>query len=115
MTEPHHPQALIDDQGTTVDELIAPLVIAARTHGLTTRWSCQGGDEGPFAFAYITFPDIKEALEFQLQTAHNLDYRLGENLALTIMRPLGPGEGPGGKVTWPPELTEFLIKGWASA
>jgi hypothetical protein len=107
-----HPQVPIDTEGTLCDEKIAPIVAAARRHGLITRWSCQGGDEDPFQLAYLTFPDVKDALEFLLQSAHNLDYQIAEKLVLSVHRPLSLNEGPGGRVTWHPEFTDTLIRAW---
>ena len=88
-----HPQIEIDG-GIMVDEQIAPLVALAIRYGVTTRWSCQGGDDPPFDLAYITFPDLKDAVEFLAQTAQLMDYEVGDKMALSIHRELGPGEGP---------------------
>lgn len=108
-----HPQ--IEVNGIWVDEKIAPLVAQAHKMGIATRWSCQGGDESPYALAYITFPLIDDAVEFLKATNHQLDYCLGDNLALSQHRELSMGEGPGGKITWHPHNTPKLIDAWRQA
>jgi hypothetical protein len=105
-----HPQ--IEVNGIWVDEKIAPLIAQAHKMGISTRWSCQGGDDPPYALAYITFPKIADAVEFLTATAHNMDYAIGDNLALSVHRELAMGEGPGGKVTWHPHNTPRLIDAW---
>lgn len=111
MTSPVHPQVSIDDEGTTADELIAPLVKAARQHGLACHGSCQGGGQGDYALAYIVFCTYREAVEFLAQTGVLLDYQIGDKVALSIHRPLA-GSTPGGKVIWHPDLTPALIAAW---
>ena len=106
-----HPQVLIDTEGTLCDELIAPLVKAVRQHGLACHGSCQGGEEGDFALAYIVFCTAKEAFEFMLQTAHLLDYQIGDKVAMSIHRPLA-GSTPGGKAIWHPDYTHTLVAAW---
>lgn len=111
MTQTVHPQVLIDPDGTTVDELIAPLIVAARHHGLACHGSCQGGGEGDWALAYIVFCTAAEALEFLLQSAHLLHYQIGDRIALSVHRPL-VSTTPGGKVFWHPDDTPALVAAW---
>jgi hypothetical protein len=111
MTE--HPQVVIGEDGTTADERIAPLVVLARRHGLNTHGSCQGGGEGDYALAYLVFYTAPDALEFLLQTAHAMDYQIGDQVALVVHRPLS-GDSPGAKVIWHPDLTPQLYAAWAA-
>lgn len=113
--DPRHPQVSIYPNGPLVDEKIAPLVAQVRKHGLMTQWSCQGGDEGVWELAYLTFPILQDGLEFLEQTMFNLDFRFEDQIALTIVRPMGLNEGkPGAKVTWTPGLTRYLVDAWCS-
>lgn len=113
MTQPVHPQIPIDLDGTLVDEKIAPLVKAAREHGLTSHGSCQGGGEGDYALAYIVFTSAQETLEFLLQSAHLLNYQIGDQLAMSVHRPLA-SDTPGGKAIWHPDFTTTLVNAWVS-
>lgn len=106
-----HPQIEIED-GIWVDEKIAPIVALARKQGMVTRWSCQGGDDPPFALAYITFPDLLDGVEFLSQTSHYMSHTVGDRIALGIHRAMGPGEGPGAKVTWHPRDTDEILRAW---
>jgi hypothetical protein len=110
MTE--HPQTPINPEGLTADEKIAPLVNCARRHGLGTNGSCQGGGDGDYALAYISFLTAREALEFLLQTAELMNYQVGDQIAMTVHRPL-VSTTPGGKVIWHPDLTHAMIAAWA--
>lgn len=105
-----HLQVLIDAAGTKTDELIAPLVGLVRRHGLTVTDSCQGDTDKA---AFLTFPSPAQALEFVLQTQHYFGYNLGDNLALTVLPPTG--DEPGGKASWPPEATVYLINAWGGS
>jgi hypothetical protein len=111
MTDTVHPQVPIDDEGTLCDEKIAPLVRATRRHGLASHGSCQGGGEGDYALAYIVFCTWKEAVEFLLQSGHLLDYQIGDQVAMSIHRPLA-GSTPGGKAIWHPDFTPTLVAAW---
>jgi hypothetical protein len=93
------------------DEQIAPLVTAAITHGCIPRHHCQG-EEKKQQLAFMTFPNPQEGLEFLLQTAHLMDYRTGDQLGLTVLRPLTPDGKPGAKVIWHPRSTNALITAW---
>lgn len=108
---PEHPQLVIDPDGTTADEKIAPLVKMVREHGLNTHGSCQGGGEGDYALAYIVFHTATDALEFLLHSANLLNYQVGDRIAVTVHRPLG-GLEPGGKALWHPALTPELTAAW---
>jgi hypothetical protein len=57
------------------------------------------------------FHTAPEALEFLLQTAHLMNYTVGEQVALSVHRPL-TGTEPGGKVMWHPDATHALVAGW---
>jgi hypothetical protein len=119
MTE--HPQVVIGEDGTTADERIAPLVALVRRHGLATHGSCQGGleedadggESTTFSPAYLVFHTAPDALEFLLQTAHAMDYQIGDQVALVVHRPLS-GDSPGAKVIWHPDLTPQLYASWAA-
>jgi hypothetical protein len=110
------PQTVIDpEKGRSADELIAPLVMLVERRGLITRTSSQGedtGDKETMKLAFLTFPSAQDALEFCLHTAHESEYTVGEHLALSIHRPLGPTEGPTGMVRFLPEATPYLILLW---
>ena len=104
-----HPQIEID--GTEVDTGLAVLLTLVWKHGLNTRESCEGDAEHP---AYIVFPELKDAGEFLLQSAHLTHYLMGDNLAMTIQHPAQDiTTPPEGKVTWLPELTHVLQRAWA--
>lgn len=116
------PQTVIDpEKGRSADELIAPLIMlierptAEGGKELITRISSQGVDsQDPEELkpAFITFPDVQDALEFCLHTAHESEYTVGEHLALSVHRPLGPNEGPTGMVRFLPEAIPHLILLW---
>jgi hypothetical protein len=117
MTE--HPQTPIGGE-LTADAEIAPLVILAREHGCETTGSCQG--HGPTHKdglsplpAYITFKTASEALEWLKQTAHLLDYVVGDKVALSVQRPLYDPAEPAAKVFWDPAFTPNLISAWLTA
>lgn len=120
MAESAYPQVLIDPDGSTADELIAPLITCARRHGLAIQSSSQGSTENPVAaqgypvLAYIDFFTATEALEFLLQSAHLLDYQAGDQLGLFAHRPL-VGTTPGAKVVWHPDYTHTLVAAWISS
>lgn len=114
MAESAHPQVLIDPDGATADELIAPLITCARRHGLAIQGSSQGDAHPalvPPQLAYIDFLTAAEALEFLLQSAHLLDYQAGDQLGLFVHRPL-VGDTPGAKVVWHPDYTHTLVAAW---
>lgn len=116
------PQTVIDpEKGRSADTLIAPLImlierpVADGGKGLLTRTSSQGvdsPDKETMQLAFITFPDVQDALEFCLHTAHESEYMVGEHLALSIHRPLGPNEGPTGMVRFLPEAIPYVILLW---
>lgn len=110
------PQTVIDpDAGVTADELIAPLVLLVHRYGLKTRSTSQGvdsPDRDTLKPAYLTFPHMDDAVEFLLQTAHLANYTIGDHLALSAHRPLGPNEGPTGMVRFLPEALPYLILLW---
>jgi hypothetical protein len=115
---PEHPQTPIGGD-LTADAQIAPLVILAQEHGVITTGSCQGDIEpnldGTLALAYITFKTASDALEWLKQSAHLLDYVVGDKLALSITRPLYDANEPGGKVMWSPAFTPHLTQAWVQA
>lgn len=119
MAESTHPQVLIDPDGSTADELIAPLVTCARRHGLAVHASSQGdvtnatAEQGYPRLAFLDFLTAAEALEFLLQSAHSLDYQVGDQLGLFVHRPL-VGTTPGAKVIWHPDYTHTLVNAWTS-
>lgn len=116
------PQIVIDPEaGRSVDTLIAPLIMLIERSpkdggkGLITRISSQGvnsPDKEEMKLALISFPNVQDALEFCLHTAHESEYTVGEHLALSIHRPLGPNEGPTGTVRFLPEAIPYLILLW---
>jgi hypothetical protein len=110
------PQIVIDPkEGRSADELIAPLIILIEKYGLTTRTTSQGlhsDDPEELRPALITFPSTQDALEFAEQTAHLSGFTVGEHVALTVHRPLGPNEGPTGTVRFLPEALPYLILLW---
>lgn len=107
---PTHDQ--IEVAGISVDVGLSMLLQLVWKRGITTTESCQG-DPGP---AYVVFPLVTDGAEFLLQSAHLTDYRLGDQLALTIVRPVEHVAGvPRSKVSWLPEYTPALAKGWMSA
>ena len=116
------PQTVIDpEKGRSADSLIAPLVMLIERpvdqggRALITRTSSQGvdsGDKETMQLAFLTFPDVQDAVEFCLHTAHEAEYTVGEHLALSIHRPLGPTEGPTGMVRFLPEAIPYLILLW---
>lgn len=116
------PQIVIDpEKGRSADELIAPLIMLIERpvdqggRALKTRTSSQGldtQDKETTRLAFLTFPDVQDALEFCLHTAHESEYTVGEHLALSIHRPLGPTEGPTGMVRFLPEAIPYLILLW---
>lgn len=110
------PQTVIDPEaGRSADELIAPLVMLVERHGLKTRVSSQGvnpTETEEMQLALISFPDIQDALEFCLHTAHESEYTVGEHLALSVHRPLGPNEGPTGTVRFLPEAIPYITLLW---
>ena len=115
-------QTVIDpEKGRSTDELIAPLVMLVERpvdqggKGLVTRTSSQGvdtGDKETMKLAYLTFPHLQDAVEFCAHTAHESEYTVGEHLAMSIHRPLGPTEGPTGMVRFLPEAIPYLILLW---
>jgi hypothetical protein len=118
------PQIVIDpDEGRSADALIAPLIMLIERpleeggRGLKTRTSSQGvdsQDKDVLQLALITFPDLDDAVEFMAYTAHESDYQVGEHLAMSIHRPLGPNEGPTGMVRFLPEAIPYLILLWTT-
>lgn len=108
-------------QGTvSVDEGLSYFLQLVWARGMTTAGSCQGGGgTADTQVAYILFPDMKDAAEFLITCAHLTEYRLGDNIALTIMHPPETEEdvvlGPQGKVTWMPEFTLLLSNAWSKA
>jgi hypothetical protein len=115
---PKNRQVALDAEGNMADEAIAPLVRLVHRYGLTTMGSSAGGGQGEFGPAYLVFADAVMALEFLLQTAHLMDYTIGDRLALSVNRPLvGSEDGspppPGGKALWHPTFTPHLIQAWS--
>lgn len=106
-------QVLIDVDGTTADEKIAPLAALVRQHGLVYRQITQGClDEDAFAPAWVLFPDPAHGLEFVVHTANNMDFKLGDQAILTIHRPMSSDEFANAKVSWHPGFTDELIDAW---
>lgn len=110
MTE--HAQIEID--GISVDEGLSVLLQLVWKHGIVTSESCQGGGiTNQTAAAYIICPKVEDAAEFLLHSAQHTNYLYGDNIALTIIHPVGDVNAPPrGKVSWLPELTTQLTKAW---
>jgi hypothetical protein len=91
---------------------LVPLVWAK---GMTTEDTCDGSNGEPGKnFAYIVFPNLGDAAEFLLHIAHITNYKLGDNVALTIFHPSGDiAHQPRGKVAWMPLFTELFVKVWS--
>lgn len=109
-----HPQIDIDDE--VVDAELAVLLPLIWERGIKTRQACQGDvNRHPLPSpAYIICPRIEDAAEFLVHVAHITDYKLGDNIALTIRHPLDDIQGqPEGKVAWVPEMTAFIVKSWS--
>lgn len=113
MTEHSHPQVKVDDQGTTADAALAPLVAMVIRHGLTVTDSCQGGATGEtIELAWLWFPHPPDALEFLLHTGHHTGYQTPDSIALTVHGPSGPELSPSARVTWLPSLTPTITTAW---
>lgn len=109
MSEHLHEQ--LDLGGIKVDVELSMLLQLVWKHGITTAESCQGGPEP----AYVVFPLVADAAEFLLQTSHLTDYRLEDQVALTIMAPLEVTGAPRGKVSWMADHTEAISRVWMKA
>lgn len=104
-----HPQTDIDNQ--VVDADLAVLLPLIWERGIKTRQACQGDEKTP---AYILCPRIEDAAEFLLHVATITDYKLGDNIAMTVSHPLEHVQGPPeGKVAWLAALTPFIVKSWS--
>lgn len=108
-----YPQVLIDADGTTADEKIAPLANLVRQHGLVYQHFNQGNPspEG-FDQAWVTFTNPEQALEFLLHTANNMDFALDSQAILTIHPPLNAADFASAKVSWHPGFTDHMIRAW---
>jgi len=110
-----YPQVLIDAEGATADEKLAPLINMVGKLGFTPRFHNQGNpDPDAFDQAFFSFSNAEEALAFLIQTAQYFDFVVGNQMILTVVRPLGDDNNApaGGMVFWHPGFTETLTETW---
>lgn len=109
---------LIHPDGTEreVADGLAGLVPLAWDKGMDTGETNAGGmEDGKLdSPAFIVFPVLTDAVEFLLHVCHITEYRLGDNVVLSVVHPDEDlGGAPLGKVTWMPSMTPLLVKAWS--
>ena len=93
-----------------MSEAMAALVALVRAHGITVARHHPGG--GTHDIACLAFAGVPDAVEFLEQTAHLMDYRMGTNLALTLLPPTLETPHPGAQVSWLAEDTAAIAAAW---
>lgn len=110
-----YPQVMLDVEGNSADEKLAPLIAMIAKVGFTPRYHNQGNeDKESFDQAWVSFSHADMALQFLVQTAIYMNFVVGSQMILTVVRPLGDdSDAPaGGMVSWHPGFTPVLTDTW---